>query len=115
MSNEQLRIAYPFGIGYGDDIDETTRILLAVADELDDILDDPEPSVRIADLGDSAVVLQARFWIADPDREDFSVVRSAYIQRAKERCDAAGIDLSTTTKHDLSGELAVADVPADSP
>jgi small-conductance mechanosensitive channel len=115
MSNEQLRIAYPFGIGYGDDIDETTRILLAVADEHDDVLDDPEPSVRIADLGDSAVVLQARFWIADPDREDFSVVRSAYIQRAKERCDAAGIDLSTTTKHDLSGELAVADVPADSP
>jgi len=114
MSNERLRIAYPFGIGYADDIDETTRILLGVADEHDDVLDDPEPSVRIADLGDNAVVLQARFWIADPDREEFSAVRSAYIQRAKERCDAAGIDLSTTTKHDLSGELAVADVPADS-
>jgi small-conductance mechanosensitive channel len=107
MSTEQLRIAYPFGIGYGDDIDETTRILLAVADDHPEILDDPEPSVRIADLGDNAVVLQSRFWIADPDREDFSVVRSAYIQRAKERCEDAGIDLSTTTKHDLSGELTV--------
>ncbi|MEF8851254.1 MAG: mechanosensitive ion channel family protein [Haloarculaceae archaeon] len=113
MSNDRLRIAYPFGIGYADDIDETTRILLAVADEHEDVRDDPEPSVRTADLGDNAVVLQARFWIADPDREDFSVVRSAYIQRAKERCEDAGIDLSTTTKHDLSGELAVADVPAD--
>jgi len=33
--------------------------------------------------------LQARFWIADPDRED------------------AGIDLSTTTNHNLSGEVTV--------
>jgi small conductance mechanosensitive channel len=98
MSNELLGIAYLSGTGYTDDV-----------------LDDPEPSVRIADLGDNAVVLQARFWIADPDREDFSVVRSAYIQRARERCEAAGIDLSTTTRHDLSGELTVADVPADPP
>ena len=54
-----------------------------------EIPDDPEPSVRIADLGDNAVVLQARFWIADPDHED------------------AGIDLSTTTN--LSGEVTVED------
>ena len=102
-----MRIAYPFGIGYGDDIDETTRILLAVADEMAEIPDDPEPSVRIADLGDNAVVLQARFWMADPDREDFSAVRSTYIQRATGRCEDAGIDLSTTTNHNLSGEVTV--------
>jgi small-conductance mechanosensitive channel len=82
MSNERLRIAYPFGIGYADDIDETTRILLDVADGMADVLD-------------------------DPDREDFSVARSAYIQRVKEHCEAAGIDLSTTTQHDLSGTVAV--------
>ncbi|QLH82818.1 mechanosensitive ion channel family protein [Halosimplex pelagicum] len=112
MSNEQLRISYSFGIGYADDIDETTRILLDVADDHEGILDDPEPSVRVTDLADSAVVLQSRFWIDSPDREEFSVARSTYIQRVKERCAAAGIDLSTTTQHDLSGELAVAEPPA---
>ncbi|WP_075936335.1 mechanosensitive ion channel family protein [Halosegnis longus] len=109
MSNETLRISYSLGIGYGDDIDETTRILTDAAADHDDILADPAPSVRVTELGDSAVLLQARFWISDPDREDFSVTRSEYIQSVKQRCDAAGIDLSTTTQHDLSGELAVRD------
>ncbi|WP_436909700.1 mechanosensitive ion channel family protein [Halosimplex marinum] len=111
MSNEQLRISYPFGIGYADDIDETTRILLDVADDHEGILDDPEPSVRVTDLADSAVVLQSRFWIDSPDREEFSAARSTYIQRVKERCAAAGIDLSTTTQHELSGEIAVEEPP----
>jgi small conductance mechanosensitive channel len=113
MSNEQLRISYTFGIGYGDDIDEATRVLLDMADDHPDILDDPEPSVRIAELADSAIILQSRFWIADPDREDFSVTRSSSIQQVTDRCQAEGIDLSTTTKHELSGELDVGGVPGD--
>jgi small-conductance mechanosensitive channel len=112
MSNDRLRISYGFGIGYTDDIDDTTRILLDVADEHDEILTDPEPSVRVADLGETAVLLQARFWIGHPDREEFSETRSEYIRRVKARCEAAGIDLSTTTQHDLSGELTVDKPPA---
>jgi small-conductance mechanosensitive channel len=111
MSNDTLRISYKFGIGYADNIDETTRILLDVADDHDEILTDPEPSVRMADLGDTAVLLQARFWIGDPDREEFSETRSEYIQIVKDRCEAAGIDLSTTTQHDLSGKLTVDEPP----
>jgi hypothetical protein len=36
-----------------------------------------------------------------PRREEFSVTRSSYIRRVSERCREAGIDLSTTTSHDL--------------
>ncbi|WP_136717551.1 mechanosensitive ion channel family protein [Halorientalis salina] len=107
MSNDTLRITYSFGIGYADGIDEATRVLLDTAADHGMILADPDPSVRIVDLADSAVVLQARFWIEDPDREEFSETRSEYIQTVKERCQAAGIDLSTTDQHALSGELAV--------
>jgi len=109
MSNERLRISYSFGIGYGDDVDEVTAILLDAAADHPEILDDPEPSVRVTELADSAVLLQSRFWIADPDREEFSETRSEYVADVKRRCDAAGVDLSTTTRHELSGELAVAD------
>jgi len=111
MSNETLRISYAVGVGYTDDIDAAMRILLDVAADHDDILADPEPSVRVADLDDSAVVLQARFWIADPDREEFSATRSAYIRTVSDRCAAAGIDLSTTTQHDLSGALTIEESP----
>ena len=112
MSNERLRISYTVGIGYGDDIDRTTRILVGAAEDDDDILEDPAPTVRVTELGDNAVFLQSRFWIADPDREDFSQARSRYIQRIKQRCTAAGIDLSTTTQHDVGGELTVAETAA---
>jgi small-conductance mechanosensitive channel len=112
MSNETLRISYAVGVGYTDDIDAAMRILLDAAADHDDILADPEPSVRVADLGDSAVLLQARFWIADPDREEFSATRSAYIRTVNDRCAAAGIDLSTTTQHDLSGALTIEEPPA---
>jgi small-conductance mechanosensitive channel len=107
MSKDALRVSYSFGIGYDDDIDEATRHLLAVADELDGVLDEPEPSVRVTELGDSAIVLQSRIWIDDPDRADFSVTRSEYIQQVSERFEAAGIDLSTTSQHSLTGELDV--------
>ena len=110
MSNDTLRISTTFGIGYADDIDETTRILLDVAAEHDDVVADPEPSVRVAGLADAAIDLQARFWIADPDREEFSVTRSEYIRTVTERCREAGIDLSTTSEHSISGDLTVEDV-----
>ena len=109
MSNDTLRISYAFGIGYADDIDTATRILLDAAADHDSILAEPEPSVRVADLGETAVVLQARFWIADPDREDFSATRSEYIRTVTERCRSAGIDLSTTTQHAVSGAVTVRD------
>jgi small-conductance mechanosensitive channel len=111
MSNERLRISYVFGIGYSDDIGRATDILRSAAADDDTILADPEPSVRVTDLGDNAVLLQSRFWIADPDREEFSATRSAYVREVKERCERAGIDLSTTSQHELSGNLAVEEPP----
>jgi len=107
MSNDTLRISTTFGIGYGDSIEDATRLLLDVAEDHEHILTAPEPSVRIASLETTAVELQARFWIADPDREDFSVTRSEYIQTVTEECRAAGIDLSMTNQHALSGKLTV--------
>jgi small-conductance mechanosensitive channel len=111
MSNETLRLSYTVGIGYSDDIDTGTRTLLEMADDHDEILDEPKPSVKVAELADSAVVLQWRFWIAELDREEFSETPSEYIQQTSERFREVGIDLSTTSQHKLSGELAIADVP----
>jgi small-conductance mechanosensitive channel len=113
MSNDELRISYTFGVGYTDDLDAATRILLDAAADHEEILAEPAPSVRVAGLEDTAIALQARFWIADPDREDFSVTRSEYIESVTDRCAEAGIDLSTTTKHDISGALTVHDTPQE--
>lgn len=85
------------------------RVLLDVAAEHEAILDDPSPSVRVEDPDDTAIVLQARFWIADSDREGFSVSRSEYMEAVTAQCEWIRIELTTTTQHQLSGEPSIRD------
>ncbi|AZQ16117.1 mechanosensitive ion channel family protein [Halorubrum sp. PV6] len=104
--NDPQAISYEFGIGYGDDIDVATDVLRAVTSDVEAVLDDPEPSVRVSDLADSSVLLSARVWLAKADRNRRASIKAEFIRRVNERCAAAGIDLSTTTQHPVTGELA---------
>ncbi|MFB6135545.1 MAG: mechanosensitive ion channel family protein [Halobacteriaceae archaeon] len=107
VAKDKLRLQFLFGIGYDDDIDEATDIIVAEAEDHEEILDDPGVSVRLTELGDSYVGLKSRFWIADPSRSDFVKVRSEYVQRVKERFDEAGIDIPYPIRT-LEGELELA-------
>lgn len=108
VAKDELRMQFLFGIGYGDDIDEATDIILEEAQAHDEILDDPAPSVRLTELDDSAVGLQARVWIGDPSRSDFTKTRGEYVQSVKERFDDAGIDIPYPNRT-LSGSLDVSE------
>ena len=106
VAYETLRQKFVFGIGYDDDISEATDIIVEEAEAHADILDDPAPSVRLVELGDSDVGLQARWWIADPDRGDFVKVRSEYVTSVKEAFDEAGIDIPYVHRQ-LTGSVEV--------
>jgi small conductance mechanosensitive channel len=93
VAKEQLRLKFLFGIGYDDDIDRATEIIIEEAEAHDEILDDPEPSVRLVELGDSSVGLQSRIWINDPSRSDFVKTRAEYVKTVKERFDEADINI----------------------
>ncbi|MGA9400691.1 mechanosensitive ion channel family protein [Haladaptatus sp.] len=93
VAKDKLRVQFLFGIGYDDDIHRATEIILEEARKHDEILDDPEPSVRLTELGDSSVGLKSRFWISDPKRSDFVKTRGEYVTAVKERFDAEGIDI----------------------
>ena len=112
VAYETLRQKFVFGIGYDDDIDQATDIIVEKAEDHDEILDDPAPSVRLTELGDSAVGLQARIWIADPDRGDFVRVRSEYVTAVKEAFDDAGIDMPYVHRQ-LTGSVEVVEAVAD--
>ncbi|WP_254523465.1 mechanosensitive ion channel family protein [Natrinema caseinilyticum] len=90
---DELRLKFPFGIGYDDDIERATEIIVDEARRHPDILDDPAPSVRLTELGSSDVGLQSRFWIADPSRANFVRIRGEYVTAVKQRFDAEGIDI----------------------
>ncbi|MFP9190464.1 mechanosensitive ion channel family protein [Natronosalvus vescus] len=90
---DRLRQKFVFGIGYDDDIQQATDIIIEEAKRHPDIMEDPAPSVRLTELGDSDVGLQSRFWIANPSRADFVRIRGEYVQSVKERFDEEGIDI----------------------
>lgn len=103
VAYDTLRQTVVFGIGY-DDIDHAKAAILDEADASEPILADPAPDVRVTELGDSAVGLQTRFWIADPSRADFVRIRSDLVQAVKERFDADGIDMPYPYRH-LTGTV----------
>ncbi|KAB1188761.1 MULTISPECIES: mechanosensitive ion channel family protein [Haloferax] len=107
VAKDKLRLQVPFGIGYDDDIELATDIILDEAEKHDGIMKDPAPSVRLTELGDSSVTLKSRIWIADPSRADFVKTRGEYVTSVKERFDEEGIDIPYPNRT-LSGELSVA-------
>ncbi|WP_135820117.1 mechanosensitive ion channel family protein [Halostella litorea] len=117
MAKDKLRQKFVFGIGYDDDIERATDIIIEEAEAHPDILEDPAPSVRLTELGDSSVGLQSRIWIADPSRADFVKVRGEYVTSVKQRFDEEGIDIPYPNRT-LSGGLELANAaefaePAD--
>jgi small-conductance mechanosensitive channel len=107
---DKLRVKFVFGIGYDDDIERATDIILEEATAHDDIMDDPAPSVRLTELGDSSVGLQSRIWIADPSRADFVKTRGEYVQSVKQRFDEEGIDIPYPHRT-LTGGIEFAEGP----
>jgi small conductance mechanosensitive channel len=101
-----LRLQVPFGIGYDDDIEQATDIIMEEARNHEDILEDPAPSVRLTELGDSSVTLKSRIWIDDPSRSDFVRTRAEYVQTVKQRFDDEGIDIPYPNRT-LGGDLTV--------
>jgi small-conductance mechanosensitive channel len=93
VANDKLRLKFVFGIGYDDDIDRATEIIVEEAENHPDILDDPAPSVRLVELGDSSVGLQSRIWISNPSRADFVKTRGEYVTAVKQRFDEEDINM----------------------
>jgi len=112
VAKKQLRLQAAFGIGYDDDIERANEIILEEAHAHPDILDDPAPSVRLAELGDSSVVLKSRVWIDDPSRSDFVKTRGEYVTAVKERFDEEDINIPYPNRT-LGGSLEVDGVTAE--
>lgn len=107
VAKDQLRLKFLFGIGYDDDIDTATDIIMDEAEAHEGILEDPGPSVRLTELGDSSVGLQSRIWIDNPSRSDFVKTRAEYVKSVKERFDEEGIDIPYPNRT-ISGGLEMA-------
>ncbi|WP_226481041.1 mechanosensitive ion channel family protein [Natrinema amylolyticum] len=104
--NDRLRLRVPVAVSYDDDLDAVARVLTDAAVDHPEILAAPEPTARIAALGD-AVEVVALFWIADPDRGTYGRIRSEYAHEIVDRLEREGIDLGAATPQTLEEAIGI--------
>jgi small conductance mechanosensitive channel len=89
-SQRMRRIDMTFGIGYGDDIAHAERVLGEIVQDDKRVLEDPQPVIKLHNLGDSSVDFIVRPWVLTADYWD---VYWDITRKVKERFDAEGISI----------------------
>jgi small conductance mechanosensitive channel len=64
------RVDMMFGIGYGDDIEQTERVLADILERNEKILKHPDPQIKLHELADSSVNFVVRPWTKTEDYWD---------------------------------------------
>jgi small conductance mechanosensitive channel len=83
------RVDIAVNIDYNSDIKLARSVLLAIAQD-PRVLRDVEPQVHVTGLGESAVHLVLRIWVAS---ENYWPVTFAFTEQAKERLTEAGVEI----------------------
>jgi small conductance mechanosensitive channel len=86
----QRRVDMQFGIGYDDDIDKAQQILVDIINSHELVLKDPEPVIRLHELGDSSVNFIVRPWART---DDVWTVYWDVTREVKKRFDSEGISI----------------------
>ncbi len=89
-AHDTRRADLTFGIDYGDDADKAMAIILAEAQADVRVAQDPEPWVRVTNLGDSSVDITTRLWC---DAADYWELKFALTKSVKEAFDREGISI----------------------
>lgn len=86
----ERRVDLVFGIGYSDDIDKAQKILEEIVNGHERVMKEPEPVVRLHELGDSSVNFICRPWVKP---EDYWNVHWDITREVKRRFDAEGVSI----------------------
>lgn len=84
------RVDITVGIGYGADIRQAKNILLLLAKNHELVFDDPEPIVRVTNLGDNSVDLTLNVWTTN---DNWWVVNCDLLEKIKYALDTDAIEI----------------------
>ncbi len=88
--HETRRCDFTFGIDYSDNADAAMKIILDLARADTRVFEDPEPWVRVTNLGDSSVDLGVRLWC---NAADYWNLKFDMTKAVKEAFDKGGISI----------------------
>jgi small-conductance mechanosensitive channel len=89
----RLRIRMEVGIGYDDDAERAAEVAREVLEGLDRIENNPPPHVVPSAFGDSAIVLDLRYWIAPPTPQGRWRSRADVVNAIQRRFDEEDITI----------------------
>lgn len=103
-ASETRRVDMVFGIGYEDSIERAQEVLESVVSEHPMILSDPEPLIRVNELGESSVNFIVRPWVR---AQDYWEVYWDLTAKVKEVFDANGLTIPfPQTEMRIKGDAA---------
>jgi len=89
FANEYVGVEIDFGIDYGDDFDKAKRLIKEIMDADKRILKDPKPMIIMNELGDNAVIIRTRSFVATS--QDYWAVYADMTEAVKKKFDAESI------------------------
>ncbi len=66
-TQEQRRVDWTIGIGYGDDVDKARQVIQKLINQDSRILKEPEVLIAVSELADSSVNFVVRAWVLSSD------------------------------------------------
>jgi small-conductance mechanosensitive channel len=97
-----LRLRVDVGIDYANDPDHAKRVALDAISDCPEVVDAPPPQVFPKNFGDSAVVMEMRFWIDHPTPPRKWKAVSAVVTSVKSAFEQEGIEIPFPQR-ELSG------------
>jgi small-conductance mechanosensitive channel len=79
FTNTAVRLHCHVGIAYDADVRKALALLIQSARETERVLQDPAPNALVLGFGDSAIDLELRFWIRDPQNGVANVRSAVYL------------------------------------
>ncbi len=92
-SMQRLRLSVDVGVDYDADVEAAEAVVQDALEDLNRVLSNPAPQVVPKSLGDSAVVLECRFWIDHPSPAKRAMVTADVVRGVKAALDDAGIKI----------------------
>jgi small-conductance mechanosensitive channel len=77
-SQNLVRLRVPVGVAYGSDLEKARELMLAAAADTPRVLKNPNPACLLTGFGDSAVNLEVRVWVNDPQNGIASVKSNVF-------------------------------------
>jgi small conductance mechanosensitive channel len=84
------RVDLVVGIAYDADIQKAREVIMEVLKEDERVMEEPEPVVKVLELGGSSVNLGVRPWV---DSNDYMPVKLTLYEKIKDALDAADIGI----------------------